>query len=484
MAKTRIPKPQKSSSAGAEGAAFTEGLTNDAAMLDLLVAYKRRVAGAYRPLPAEDLAAIPQGPLLVSRKLDGELWFVVKQAGAARLVNPRGRTLSGDHPILARAAALPDGVVLAGELHGATADRRERVGDVASGLAGDQVDLLQYSAFDVVRGAGGAEPPRHYEERLAQLEHWCPIEAESLRTVRTERLPDLAALRLCYQAVVGDSGAEGLVVRASTGVIYKIKPVLDLDAVVIGFTEKTAEPSHVRSLLLGLRHEDGRVQLLGSCGTVGTIADRRTLFERLAPLRCSSFVRQASEGGGLYAFVAPRVVVAVRVTDLQAERSDGSVILSAALRHDESGWHGLGLAPCPRPIHPVFDRIRDDKDGAGADVRFAQIEGWTAPGRDTSGMAVALPASRLVRRSVWTKAAKGQIGVRKLVVWKTNKEQVDPTYPAFVVHWTDYSAGRANPLDREVRVAPSESEALRIADALVVEHIKKGWEPADRAAGA
>ena len=88
-----------------------------------------------------------------------------------------------------------------------------------------------------------------------------------------------------------------------------------------------------------------------------------------------------------------------------------------------------------------------------------------------------------MRRAVWTKAAKGQLAVRKLVVWKTNKEQVDPTFPAFVVHWTDYSAGRANPLDREVRVAPSEAEALRLADALVAEHIKKGWELADGPAG-
>ena len=34
-----------------------------------------------------------------------------------------------------------------------------------------------------------------------------------------------------------------------------------------------------------------------------------------------------------------------------------------------------------------------------------------------------------------------------------------------------------SPDDREVRVAPTETEALRLAEALVAEHIKKGWEP-------
>ena len=58
-------------------------------------------------------------------------------------------------------------------------------------------------------------------------------------------------------------------------------------------------------------------------------------------------------------------------------------------------------------------------------------------------------------------------------VW--TKETADNAFPAFVVHWTDYSAGRANPLDREVRLAPDEAGAMKIADAMIEENIKKGW---------
>ena len=66
--------------------------------------------------------------------------------------------------------------------------------------------------------------------------------------------------------------------------------------------------------------------------------------------------------------------------------------------------------------------------------------------------------------------------MRKLVAWKTNKDDVDPSYPAFVVHWTDYSAGRGTPLDREVRTAPTEALMDEIATMMVDENIKKGWE--------
>jgi len=59
------------------------------------------------------------------------------------------------------------------------------------------------------------------------------------------------------------------------------------------------------------------------------------------------------------------------------------------------------------------------------------------------------------------------------VIWKTNKESAG--YPAFVVHWTDYSSNRKSPLDREVRLAPSKDEADKIAEAMIVNNIKKGW---------
>ena len=68
------------------------------------------------------------------------------------------------------------------------------------------------------------------------------------------------------------------------------------------------------------------------------------------------------------------------------------------------------------------------------------------------------------------------VAVRKLLVWKTNKEKSNSLYPPFVVHWTDYSPGRGSPLDREVKLAPDEKTVMKIADAMVEENIKKGWE--------
>ena len=65
--------------------------------------------------------------------------------------------------------------------------------------------------------------------------------------------------------------------------------------------------------------------------------------------------------------------------------------------------------------------------------------------------------------------------MRKLLIWKTNKEQADPSYPAFVVHWTDYSPGRKAPLKREVRLAPTLAQANDLAEVMIVKGVKRGW---------
>ena len=59
---------------------------------------------------------------------------------------------------------------------------------------------------------------------------------------------------------------------------------------------------------------------------------------------------------------------------------------------------------------------------------------------------------------------------------ETNKEELDSNYPAYVVHWTDFSPDRKDPLKREVRLASAKKTATAIAEQMLEKNIKKGWE--------
>jgi hypothetical protein len=84
----------------------------------------------------------------------------------------------------------------------------------------------------------------------------------------------------------------------------------------------------------------------------------------------------------------------------------------------------------------------------------------------------------ILRRDVYTKVMKGQTMVRKLVLWKTNKEDVSSDFPAFVAHLTDYSPNRKTPLEREMRVSASRIQIEAMYDALAAESFGKGWTKA------
>jgi hypothetical protein len=66
--------------------------------------------------------------------------------------------------------------------------------------------------------------------------------------------------------------------------------------------------------------------------------------------------------------------------------------------------------------------------------------------------------------------------VRKFVMWKTNKETQSDDFPAYVVHYTDFSPNRKAPLARDVRVSSSLEQIQTMWDSLKESNIKKGWD--------
>ena len=454
----------------------------DSRLESLARRYKASVAGRYRAIRPGDLQLIPHAPCFVSRKIDGELWLAELHQGKACLF-ARGGRLIEKGPVLdalksvARDCQQP--LVIAGELHvPATGEARERVGDVAAALADGKQQSLAFAAFDVVELDGSA-PPADYHQRLEILQRLVDSDAmHPISVVATEELQEPGELRSHVQNWVESGKAEGLVVRSSVGEIYKIKPSFSLDAVVVGFTTRASEPDQVRSVLLGLQRTEGSIQLLGACGNLPGEAMRRELLADLLPLECPSSFRHSSSDGNLYRFVNPAVVLELNCTDLQNEDSSGDPIRRWALRHEaQGGWKPIVDAIAVSMIHPVVVRRRTDKQASALDVRVSQLQ-EVLPDLDPDAVLEPreLPRSTLVRRQVWSKEGKGGLAVRKLLLWKSGKDEVWPGWPTWLVHFTDYSPDRKTPLERTIRSALSEGEAQQIADALIAENIKKGWE--------
>ena len=86
-----------------------------------------------------------------------------------------------------------------------------------------------------------------------------------------------------------------------------------------------------------------------------------------------------------------------------------------------------------------------------------------------------LKNSEIISRAVYVKESRGMKMVRKFMVWKTNKEATGE-YPAYVYHYTDFSATRKEMLIKEIKVSDSKKQIEEIFAAELAENVKKGWE--------
>jgi len=108
------------------------------------------------------------------------------------------------------------------------------------------------------------------------------------------------------------------------------------------------------------------------------------------------------------------------------------------------------------------------------DLRLSQVTEYIfidldqGPTRD-----IAFPEVEILIRDVWTKKTKDKLPIRKIVVWKTNKEAIDSNYPAYVLNYTDYSAGRKEPLKQDVRISNSRQQIVQLAVEFKEKNIKK-----------
>ena len=87
-----------------------------------------------------------------------------------------------------------------------------------------------------------------------------------------------------------------------------------------------------------------------------------------------------------------------------------------------------------------------------------------------------LPSSTVMTREVAVKTLKGATMVRKLLLWKTNKEEVFRDHPAYVLHLTDFSPNRKEPLKHDIRVSSSEAQIQSLLEEWRKKYFVRGWK--------
>ena len=212
------------------------GSVTDAELASRISGYKRNVASRYRSISPDEISYLPKSPMLVSPKIDGQIWTLVIDTSSDSepvLVAPNGKVLGGDVPVMAeikkrvvpRARGGESGLLLVpGELFALRKGGRPRVGDLGGALGGGRdadVARLGFFAFDLLEGGDAETPetPTEYKERLPVLQRLFEG-GQRAQAIKTDLVHTHEEVQQRFADWAEGGKGEGLVVRPDDGRIY------------------------------------------------------------------------------------------------------------------------------------------------------------------------------------------------------------------------------------------------------------------------
>jgi len=437
--------------------------------------YKRKVAGSYISINHDDIdSKIIGDKVYVSTKIDGEFNILYFDGEKSILINGNGKIKDDLSMLQSITKSLKDNnitnLIVTVELSINKKASRCKVSEVISAISSDDENLI-LSVFDILQIDNEVFISQCYEDTIQKAKELFnnndKVNPVSLKKVSAKEVKEV------YKQVVEDGGAEGLVIRfEDMPIIYKLKPLHTLDAAIIGFTQ--GEEGKVRELLLGMLREDGNYIQIGRVGTGLSEDDKLQLFTLLNDTKIDSSYIEADKRRVAFAMVRPTIVVEVVINEINTETSKG-LIKNPLLKYDEnSGYSFVSSINGTSLVHPVFKRLRDDKTINNHDIRYKQITDIVHI-EDSTVSLQKLPESEIISREVYTKTSKGKTNVQKFLVWKTNKEDIDDRYPAYVMNYTNFSPTRGEPLKKDVRISNTKEQILKLLQEFKDKNVKKGW---------
>lgn len=431
-------------------------------------------------------ARLPKADYFISRKIDGEFTCLVYRDGEVLTINPGG-TIRFGAPFHDEARRLLDAAgiksaFLGGELYvRRDDDQRPRVHDVVRVARApeneEQVASLCFGVFNVYE-LDGVDLSMRYGEAITRAQELFK-EGDQVHPVETVT-GDFDKVFERFDEWVLKEDAEGVVVRSDQAGVFKIKPRHTLDLAVVGFSAGIDDRSGMlHSLLLAVVRPSGTFQIVSRVGGGFTDEQRISLLQKLTPLGVDSEYAEVNSDRVAYQMLKPGLVAEISCLDIISRTSHGSSIDRMVIQwqEQENRWEGVRRLPLASIISPQFLRIRDDKNASADDVKLSQLSDIREiPQVDKAAADLKLPVSIILRRTVATKQLKGATMVRKLLLWKTNKQEVSRDFPSYVLHITDYSPNRKDPLSHEIVVSDSEKQIERLFEQTCEEKFVRGWK--------
>ncbi len=426
--------------------------------------YKKKIVSRYIPIEGNHVNKdLPDSDeFYFSEKIDGNLALAITSGDSTTFFNRSGTEIS--LPSLSNSFPKSANGVWAGELY--TNKERSHFFDVASAIVNDK-ENLNFAIFDAVHLLD-----KSVIERIKAVQAAIPF-GDKIHPVNWTKVETKKEVLETYNDLVS-KGKEGVVVHTGLGSTYKIKPSLNLDLAVLGYSMKE-DGSGLRALLVGAMHPEGHWQILASVGGGFSDDDRILWLSKLAAIETQADFVMVATNRLAYKWVKPYYVIQIKCLEILNEDSNGTIYKEIVKYDETSGYASNGKTPGVSIYSPIMLGVREDKKPSVEDTGINQITDRVELLADEKPDLEELPDSTLLKKEIYTKNAKTGTAVRKFIVLKTNKT-FDQGFPPYLLYYTDFSAGRKDPLQTDIKIASSEEQVLEFFLKSIEENVKKGWD--------
>ena len=327
-------------------------------MIEVAKKYKRFTASKYMPVAEDELSSkiIEAEKYFVSPKYDGHLYILSYDGSKIELFNHNGNVIS-DLPILNEGKQILsdyDEIVLVGELYLFDQKKRTRSFDVTSAL-NKKSNELYFAVFDIISING--EEAKYDENSLLQKLKSILSDNKFIHTIEYVELDSISKIKEYYQKIVEERGMEGVVVRVLNGPVYKVKPKITIDAVILGYIQSQGDRSDmIKELLVGLCVSENKYIVLSKIYN-GFDDNQRVLFlKELETKKIGSNFFEVSDSNLAFNMVRPDMVIEFSCLDIYNENTKGPISKMELIYKDDAYYSSSSEFN-----FSTFLRLRNDK---------------------------------------------------------------------------------------------------------------------------
>jgi hypothetical protein len=430
--------------------------------MEAIINYKKRIASRFIPLEGSSVVNdLPESDeYIYSEKIDGHIAFAVVNDGKVALYNRSANIL--DLPHIIKAFPANASGIWAGELY--LPKDRSRSFQVSSAIANNKEEL-RFAVFDAVH-----ESDKQADDRTETVKSNIP-NGDIVHPMQWQKTNSRKELLNKYHKAI-ESGKEGLVVHNTLGYTYKLKPSVELDMAVIGYSMKE-DGSGIRALLVGLNDGDGWV-VIASVGGGFNDESRVDWLNKLQLLECESDIVLVANNKLAYKWVQPSITIQIKCIEIIPEDGTGQ-IKKEKMSYANGSYTFVKKTNACSLISPVFLGVRADKIAGPDDTGISQITSRVEINQDSISDSDEKAISQIIFREVYIKESKTGTAVRKFTGLKTNRN-LDQSFAPYILFYTDFSAGRKEPLQTDIKIAADQISLNNLLQKAIEDNVKKGWE--------